>query len=219
MDGAMNDLSNDNHKICSTCGELKLSSEFHARKNSKCGTRSSCKDCLNKQFRNKYRETNPEIKRENFKAFEINGELFKFCNTCKKDVLASSFYALSKKGGYGGRVMSRCKECDDAARVKKRSTIKGRYTEYKSGAKYRGIDWMLSIEDFSALWNAPCSYCGSNIETCGIDRVDSRLGYTKENITSSCRQCNQSKMDQSLDDFVAWVKRAYNHLSNSGMID
>lgn len=215
----MSNLFNDNHKICSTCGESKLKSEFHIRKNSRSGVRSSCKSCLNGKFQQKYREANPEIKRKNFPLFMINGEAFKFCNSCKQNILASQFYSLSKDSEYNGRVMSRCKNCDDKARITKRSTANGRYTEYKSGAKYRGIEWNLSFEDFSVLWKTPCSYCGSNIETCGIDRIDSNLGYTKENITSSCKQCNQSKMDQSLDDFISWVKRAYNHLSERGMID
>src|SRR5690606_27568041 len=43
----------------------------------------------------------------------------------------------------------------------------------------------------------------------GIDRVNSNLGYTLENIVPCCKRCNWMKLNISLTDFLRHVGRIY----------
>jgi hypothetical protein len=48
----------------------------------------------------------------------------------------------------------------------------------------------------------------------GIDRIDSKLGYTASNVVPCCRICNTAKQDMSVGEFKTWVGRCFNHLVN-----
>lgn len=95
---------------------------------------------------------------------------------------------------------------------------------YKRHAKRRGFDFLLSESDVINLIKQNCYYCGDpplNIKKTknylngfvysGIDRVNSRKGYTIENSVPCCEQCNKAKMAISKNDFLAWIKKVYNH--------
>lgn len=45
----------------------------------------------------------------------------------------------------------------------------------------------------------------------GLDRIDSSQGHIENNIVSCCWDCNKSKMDMSLKDFLSHIERIYNH--------
>lgn len=89
---------------------------------------------------------------------------------------------------------------------------------YKHNAKVAEREFSLSREEFEALIFLPCKYCGiiaGNITKCGkeilhhngIDRIDSDLGYVKENCVACCKRCNQAKTDSKLEDFITWIKK------------
>jgi len=80
---------------------------------------------------------------------------------------------------------------------------------------------------FKILVQSNCKYCGVEpiskvndrsknsdefLMVNGIDRVNSDLGYTKENSVSCCKICNSAKNNMEIQDFKIWVKRIYNHL-------
>jgi hypothetical protein len=79
---------------------------------------------------------------------------------------------------------------------------KGKYGSYKNGAKERNINFDLTFNDFIGYWQLPCNYCGNDIVTIGIDRIDSSIGYEKNNIVPCCEKCNRMKMDNSKEDFL-----------------
>lgn len=96
-------------------------------------------------------------------------------------------------------------------------------------AKTRGIPWGLTREETIVLISQPCFYCGCSPKHewrrpdvnggCrwnGIDRVDNKQGYTKENAVSCCGPCNKAKLDRSLDDFLEWVRQVYHHRAREG---
>jgi hypothetical protein len=84
-----------------------------------------------------------------------------------------------------------------------RRTPRGRFIFYKHHcAEVRGFSWELTFEDFMKFWQKPCSYCGDNIETIGIDRVNNKIGYTKENSISCCHLCNLMKRTLTIEDFL-----------------
>ncbi len=114
---------------------------------------------------------------------------------CKQEKSARFFYKdRFKLNG----LSSRCRECHriySFNRVRQdRDTIhQYRFRRYKRGAKDRGISFELSFEDFKKLWGMPCYYCKEDIEGIGVDRVDRRIGYKKNNILPCCSDCNSLK--------------------------
>lgn len=96
----------------------------------------------------------------------------------------------------------------------------------------RGIHSELTIEEFTKLSQADCYYCGMQpLQSCksailrenlvkknGIDRIDSKLGYTIGNCVSCCADCNLSKLDKDLQSFYESTKRRFEHLKKKGLI-
>jgi hypothetical protein len=101
----------------------------------------------------------------------------------------------------------------------------------KSGqSKRREISFELTLEQFIELINGNCYYCNISpnnvyrnrqdgkavISYNGIDRIDSKIGYTIENCKSCCKTCNISKGSKSEEEFKeelkVWVKNAYDYL-------
>jgi len=86
------------------------------------------------------------------------------------------------------------------------------YLTYKLGAESRSIDFMLNEKEFFAIISQPCYLCGFKGNT-GIDRRDSRKGYTVFNCASCCKSCNLSKNDIDIDVFYEKNKQIAAHFS------
>lgn len=95
---------------------------------------------------------------------------------------------------------------------------------YKSNASRRGHEFILTDEEFKALTEQDCHYCGvhpSTELTCksynghytynGVDRVDNTKGYTKENTVPCCGVCNKAKSTMSQEAFLGWIQRLINY--------
>ena len=98
---------------------------------------------------------------------------------------------------------------------------------YKYGAKNRGKTWSLTEDQFFALTQQDCHFCG--IEPSGdvkrwkgnrykgtyvyngIDRLDNDIGYTPENCVPCCKWCNKAKNVRSSKEFLEHVTRVYQH--------
>lgn len=102
-----------------------------------------------------------------------------------------------------GRQRPRCKECRPI----------GAFKQYVRNAERRGFIFVLSFEDYTRLSKQPCFYCDDGTETSGIDRVDSILGYTKDNCVPCCEFCNRMKMAYSQSAFIQQINRIANNLS------
>jgi hypothetical protein len=98
------------------------------------------------------------------------------------------------------------------------------YGSYKKSAThYRKVSFELSKEVFKEMTQGNCFYCGSeprsirkelvsgNFIYNGIDRVDSNLGYTIENVVSCCSICNFMKRDLQVKEFINHIKKIYEH--------
>lgn len=88
-------------------------------------------------------------------------------------------------------------------------TLKGKLSEYRGGAKARKIKFFLTINDFSLFWKKPCSYCGDEIRTIGLDRIDSKIGYILTNIVSCCADCNRMKLTKTKEEFLNKVYKIF----------
>ena len=94
----------------------------------------------------------------------------------------------------------------------KRNAIKG------------GKEWELSKTKFAELTKQNCTYCGVKPEQKhgfsylngyyfynGLDRIDSSLGYTIENVVPCCGNCNRAKNTLSVSEFIGLIRRIYNY--------
>jgi hypothetical protein len=80
---------------------------------------------------------------------------------------------------------------------------------YRRNAKKREIKFELTIEDMKEYWQKPCYYCGDKILTIGLDRVNSKIGYIKDNIVSCCPLCNWMKRELPYCEFINHIRKVY----------
>lgn len=99
--------------------------------------------------------------------------------------------------------------------ARRRDSLPERWRAYKKGAAKRGLEFTLTLKEFSAFWQAPCTYCTDDIKTIGLDRMNNRIGYTKTNVAPCCKICNYMKQGLSQDEFIERCARIVRH---SGMI-
>jgi Zn-finger domain-containing protein len=93
-----------------------------------------------------------------------------------------------------------------------KQTIGGRYNTYKESARYRGLLFEISKEEFANILNQSCYYCGTH-ESIGVDRVDNTRGYISNNVAPCCTMCNKMKLNHSLESFLEQITKIYKHLN------
>lgn len=88
------------------------------------------------------------------------------------------------------------------------------YKAYKQKCNNKNIQFELTFEEFVSYLHQPCFYCGNidynnynGMRYNGIDRLDSKLGYNKDNIVSCCGICNYMKIDYSAKEFIEQCKK------------
>lgn len=79
--------------------------------------------------------------------------------------------------------------------------------EYHRRAGKKGVPFTLSYEEFLVYWQKPCSYCGTEIATIGLDRVDNAKGYESANVVPCCAHCNALKGTNTQAEFLARCAR------------
>lgn len=103
---------------------------------------------------------------------------------------------------------------------------------YQKSAKNRNIVFELTDKEFKELISSKCYYCNRTPEiVCsgaelremkiyrnGIDRLDSNIGYVKNNCVTCCKYCNFEKRNQSFDQFILNTKLRYEYLKSIGKI-
>lgn len=79
-------------------------------------------------------------------------------------------------------------------------TLLGKFSQYKHGAKRRGLVFGITLKQFEELFNSTCYYCGDTSK--GIDRFDNSMGYLPDNSVACCAICNRMKFNYSAEDFI-----------------
>jgi hypothetical protein len=124
----------------------------------------------------------------------------KYCNSCSTLRPVADFHAdkTMSDGRYGI-----CKYCKQAYMKQDTKKFKPKrlYRQYKNNAKYRGYEFRLEIEDFEALRDLSCYYCGTRKGYMGYDRITNEKGYTKDNIVPCCSVCNYMKCDMTVNEW------------------
>ena len=107
------------------------------------------------------------------------------------------------------------------------------YFHLKRKHKKKSNEPIISFSEFQKLSFQKCSYCGLEnsriiedryndsksqdkisdtiIKINGIDRINSKKGYIKNNVAPCCLFCNRAKMDMTKQDFMKWIKRIYEY--------
>ena len=88
--------------------------------------------------------------------------------------------------------------------------VRERLRNHKLRARVRGRAWEFTDQEAVAMFLAPCTYCGktgTEASPGGIDRIDSKGGYTKQNSQPCCGICNKMKLDMTHGEFLAHVRR------------
>ena len=101
-------------------------------------------------------------------------------------------------------------EFEKARNKKYKSSLAGKITQWKSGAKRRGIFWNVTRDEIEKL-PLVCHYTGLELtvdtgenNTLSIDRLDSSRGYVSGNIVPCCAPINKMKLALSVEDFINW---------------
>jgi len=94
-------------------------------------------------------------------------------------------------------------------------------SRYKKNAQMAGREWLLTEKMFDSLTSGSCHYCGqlpTNVHSTytsfgefhynGIDRKDSNLGYTPDNVVPCCKECQKAKSNTPYSKFVDFLCRA-----------
>ena len=113
----------------------------------------------------------------------------------------------------------------------KDSSLKRLFTLYQYSAKKRNFSFELTRKEFNTLILGDCFYCNKKPSTSikfhkngipilysGIDRINSFVGYKKENCVSCCKNCNTAKMQLSTNEFYNMIKNIYNNLKKKNLI-
>lgn len=113
------------------------------------------------------------------------------------------------------------------------------FCHYRSSARRRGYEFLLTQEQFISIVQSDCFYCGEPprpfnryykldgslrkgrtskesadrawVKINGVDRWDNSLGYTLENSVPCCPECNESKMAKSADSFISRAEKITEH--------
>lgn len=122
------------------------------------------------------------------------------------------------------RLNKLCRKCSNRDPKKKnmgwhRGIRVSWYNRFKYSAETRGIYWGITIDDVADIMEqqeSKCALTGWDIEfpesgsiqkaPASIDRINSELGYTRENSQILTRQVNMMKQHYSQEDFIAVCK-------------
>ena len=102
----------------------------------------------------------------------------------------------------------------------------------KNNAKKRHLKWDLSDSKVEELITQPCFYCGAlprkhdglnkklngDFPSNGLDRINSKRGYTEDNVVPCCADCNRAKGRLTISEFIQFIDRISKHLSKMDLI-
>ena len=175
-------------KTCTKCKEVKLLTEFHEHKASKCGYRPTCKLCrkvyysANRdhiiEYSKTYKQNNPDKNYEHCKVYRLRHKIAD--NKRKRKWEQNHPEYMREKG-------------------RKRRALKHSVNE-----NYTRSDEVYT----KALFDNTCACCGSTHDIC-IDHHQPLIkgnALTRQNAVVLCRPCNASKRDKDPKEFYEPAK-------------
>lgn len=148
----------------------------------------------------------------------------RICCSCKRTFPIEDFPKATNKSGH----RYRCKECSRKRENEiKSNNLRAYFSDLlktsKESAKKRNIDCYELDVDFLVelydLQDGKCAITGipmTHIAGQGIvptnismDRINSSIGYTKDNVQLTCRFINHAKMNMSMEQFTDLLHQAF----------
>lgn len=146
----------------------------------------------------------------------------KICAKCgaRKSTLTDFFRHSSTQDGFHSWCKLCCKEGSERSREKKYSTFEGRITTFlrtcAKSAEKRGHKCTITRQDLIDLWlsqDGLCYYSDLPMEikpaestSVSVERLDSNVGYTRENTVLCCNAINRMKSDFTVDEFIHFCR-------------
>jgi hypothetical protein len=90
------------------------------------------------------------------------------------------------------------------------------YNQYKKRASSKQLEFELDENTFYEIASNNCYICGkspSKTHNNGIDRFDSKIGYTLDNCRPCCGECNYMKNNYNYNNFMEKLKLIYQRLN------
>lgn len=217
------------------CGNVKTISSSGLRD----GTTKSC-GCLNNEKRRERKGNFKDLTGIVFGKLTI---LYEVPRNGKKDVQWAALCECGKKTVVGGGQLreGKTKSCGclrhepyNLGENREDAILKKVYSGVIRRRKHRNLTNDLTYHEFISLIHKPCVYCGTTesnysrditdrhlitdtiVRFNGIDRIDSSIGYTKENCVPCCKNCNNAKGEMTTKEFLSWVKKTYEHYKEKG---
>lgn len=213
-------------KCLCECGNIFLAAGQGIRS----GKTKSC-GCLTKELSSK--ANSKDISNFRFGklvAKEIVGKndsgehLWKCLCDCGKETIVSGCVLRRKKG---------TRSCGCLNNIQQREMTRGKSSKWKGfeevsglffrrivqGANARGLEVLINPKDVWDLYLAqnkkckltgieinfpPAGLAGRSLGTVSVDRIDSSIGYTKENIQLVHKDLNSMKLDFSQEEFILY---------------
>jgi hypothetical protein len=156
----------------------------------------------------------------------------KTCSSCKEIYETINFFKHSQTSdGYHSWCKECCKRGNTYSRLKINSTIEGRAKVFLQNAKKSSLkrqnEFELEIADIVEMWNLQlqiCAYSGKIMSlehgkenTVSIERIDSKIGYTKNNTILVCNSINRMKSNFNFEEFFEMCKSVTQHLSDDSL--
>jgi hypothetical protein len=156
----------------------------------------------------------------------------KVCFKCKEESSYEFFFKHSQTpDGYHSWCKKCCTEGNIKSRNKQNSTIEGRARVFLLNAKRAALkrkqDFSLEIKDIVDFWNEQsqiCAYSGrqmtllaGQLNTVSIERINSSIGYTKDNTILVCQAINRMKSDFEFDDFYNFCRDVATFLGDDNL--
>lgn len=183
--------------------------------------KSKCEKCLQKD-RDNSKNIREKIIKDNRSILDNENILYDdkkiCCIKCHK--IKNILEFKNMRGLYGFK----CTQCLEKEHVyiqireprNERYNIRDKLRDVKKSAKIRNISFELTDERVLELLKQKCIYCNLIPEKfTGIDRIDSKKGYTIENSFSCCKICNIMKYDYTLEDFIKFCRNIIDNFGNN----
>ncbi len=133
------------------------------------------------------------------------------CRICYKAKVLNRYYSLStdKKVLYQ----------ENVRRWQHTNIFRNRFLQARSRAAKRNIEFSITVETLETLYqkqNGKCFFSGMALGltqdrkyVLSVDRLNSSMGYTPDNVVLVCAAINTMKSDLSVDEFIDIVKNVY----------
>ena len=132
--------------------------------------------------------------------------MLKKCIKCESLKEESEFHFRNKKDKVRRNT---CKDCRNENRRILRNQPLNKYKSYRYDALRRGLKFKLSFSEFKSFEGKSCHYCGDELDSICLDRIDNDLGYFKENIVSCCYKCNSIKHIYDREEFLRHIEKIF----------